>query len=90
MVTLIWDRGIEHYTFGAVVTLPELTIQIGMWHTEYTGYLFKLTIKEFNAEARGESNYVYRDAEGKVITTHFNKITLMVLKLKVSTLISTM
>ena len=58
----------EHYTFGAVLSpLPELTIQIGMWHTEYTGYITTNSLqREFNAESRGETNYVFRDQEGKV------------------------
>ena len=58
----------EHYTLGLVLSpLPELTVQVGAWHTEYTGYITTNSLqREFNAEFRGETNYVYRLPNGTV------------------------
>jgi outer membrane receptor protein involved in Fe transport len=52
----------EHYTFGAVLSpLPELNIQLNVWHTEFEGLITTSTLgREFEAEARGEVNYVTR------------------------------
>ncbi len=52
----------EHYTFGAVLSpLPELTIQLSYWHTEFSGLITTSTLnREFEAEANGETNYVTR------------------------------
>ena len=52
----------EHYTFGAVLSpLPELNIQLNVWHTEFEGLITTSTLgREFEAEARGENNYVTR------------------------------
>ena len=52
----------EHYTFGAVLSpLPELTVQLNVWHTEFEGLITTSTLnREFEAEARGETNYVVR------------------------------
>ncbi len=52
----------EHYTFGAVLSpLPELTIQLNVWHTEFEGLITTSTLnREFEAEANGDTNYVTR------------------------------
>ena len=52
----------EHYTFGAVLSpLPELTIQLNVWHTEFEGLITTSTLnREFQAESNGETNYVTR------------------------------
>ncbi len=52
----------EHYTFGAVLSpLPELNIQLNVWHTEFEGLITTSTLnREFEAEANGETNYVTR------------------------------
>ena len=52
----------EHYTFGAVLSpLPELTLQLNVWHTEFSGLITTSTLnREFQAEANGDTNYVVR------------------------------
>ena len=52
----------EHYTFGAVLSpLPELTVQLNVWHTEFSGLITTSTLnREFQAEANGDTNYVVR------------------------------
>ena len=56
------------YTFGVVLApLPELTIQLGFWHTDFTNLITTSSVsREFAAEAAGETNYVYRTAQGTV------------------------
>ena len=41
--------------------LPELTIQLNVWHTEFEGLITTSTLnREFEAEANGSTNYVVR------------------------------
>jgi len=55
----------DHWTYGIVLApLPELTMQVGFWHTEFTDLISTSSIqREFNAEWRGDVNYVVRCAE---------------------------
>jgi outer membrane receptor protein involved in Fe transport len=47
--------------------LPELTMQIGFWHTDFTDLISTSSIqREFNAEAAGDVNYVVRCPAGGV------------------------
>ena len=70
----------EHYTFGAVLSpLPELTIQLNVWHTEFEGLITTSTLnREFQAEANGETNYVTRctaNDQCQVGTVNFVSLT---------------
>ena len=70
----------EHYTFGAVLSpLPELTIQLSYWHTEFSGLITTSTLnREFEAEANGETNYVTRctaNDQCQVGTVNFVSLT---------------
>ena len=58
----------EHWTVGIVLSpLPELTMQIGFWHTDFTDLISTSSIqREFNAEAAGDVNYVTRCPAGGV------------------------
>ena len=58
----------EHWTVGVVLSpLPELTMQIGFWHTDFTDLISTSSIqREFNAEAAGDVNYVTRCPTGGV------------------------
>ena len=45
--------------------LPELTVSLGFWHTEFTDLISTSSIqREFNAEANGDVNYVVRCPAG--------------------------
>ena len=57
----------EHYTFGAVFApLPNLTLQLGFWHTEYSGLITTSSVnREFQAELWGLTNYVVRYGPGE-------------------------
>ena len=70
----------EHYTFGAVLSpLPELTVQLNVWHTEFEGLITTSTLnREFQAEANGETNYVTRctaEDQCQVGTVNFVSLT---------------
>ncbi len=58
----------EHWTVGVVLSpLPQLTMQIGFWHTDFTDLISTSSIqREFNAEAAGDVNYVTRCPTGGV------------------------
>jgi len=58
----------DHWTMGIVLSpLPELTIQVGFWHTDFTDLISTSSIqREFNAEAAGDVNYVTRCPAGGV------------------------
>ena len=57
----------EHWTLGVVLApLPGLTLQLGLWHTEYDNLISTSSInREFAAEAAGLVNYVYRFGPGE-------------------------
>ncbi len=56
----------DHWTYGIVMApLPELTVSLGFWHTEFTDLISTSSIqREFNAEANGDVNYVVRCPAG--------------------------
>ena len=58
----------DHWTMGIVLSpLPELTMQIGFWHTDFTDLISTSSIqREFNAEAAGDVNYVTRCPAGGI------------------------
>ena len=58
----------EHWTVGVMLSpLPELTMQIGFWHTDFTDLISTSSIqREFNAEAAGDVNYVVRCPAGGI------------------------
>jgi len=58
----------DHWTMGIVLSpLPELTIQVGFWHTDFTDLISTSSIqREFNAEAAGDVNYVTRCPAGGI------------------------
>ena len=58
----------DHWTMGIVMSpLPELTMQVGFWHTDFTDLISTSSIqREFNAEAAGDVNYVTRCPAGGI------------------------
>jgi len=52
----------DHWTYGIVLApMPELTMQVGFWHTDFTDLISTSSIqREFNAEWAGDVNYVTR------------------------------
>ena len=58
----------DHWTMGIVLSpLPELTMQVGFWHTDFTDLISTSSIqREFNAEAAGDVNYVTRCPAGGI------------------------
>jgi len=59
----------KHYTFGAVLApLPQLSIQLGFWHTEYKDMITASTLRqEFQNEFDGLSHNVVRGPTGEVL-----------------------
>ena len=52
----------DHWTYGIVLApMPELTMQFGFWHTDFTDLISTSSIqREFNAEWAGDPHYVTR------------------------------
>jgi|APSaa5957512535_1039671.scaffolds.fasta_scaffold08339_1 iron complex outermembrane receptor protein len=58
----------DSWTYGVVLApLPELTVQLGFWHTEYENLITTSSLnREFSAEAAGLTNYVVRYGAGDI------------------------
>ena len=71
----------KHWTTGIVMSpLPEFTVQVNAWHTEYTGLITTNSLqREIAAEGRGETNYVYRNDQGKIdyVSLQYNNFNLV-------------
>ncbi len=57
----------DHWTYGVVLApMPELTIQLGFWHTDFTDLISTSNIqREFNLEYAGQPNSVFRCGAGE-------------------------